>query len=489
MSKEGSREGFRHYDYSDVYYNAIVHYLRTGEELQDVPFVNFRHKWAFWKRIKEERAYSFGGDQNRQVLLYTNKQNGQTFEVVPKSAINDYLTALYYNLKEGLRGRDAIFHKVNATTVGISRRAVMDFLRRQEVHQLMYPTRRNTVTKPVVAKKPMEHWQMDLFDMSKFKSPQNNQVEYVLSVIDVFSKYLWLRGITNKSAPTVVAALKTVVDEVGGGPTKLQSDRGSEFIAQEMRDYCKSVFITQVFSLSYSPSSQGIVERSNRTVKGYIQKYMLINGNRTYIPVLKDIAYNYNHTLHSTIGSTPFELHFGNNPDALLNARSRITKYADKLLIARRYRLPKSFNIKEGDTVRIDLFTVANTRKDIRNAVKKQTFEIAWSRELYRVVQVRKWKDKLDMDQVVFRVAVINPDGSTGNVLPQTYQPNNLLKVEAVQTPVATPAVQPMPIAKVPPTVPISKQRRAEQKELIWQNRRQQPTNTKRAPKPNKHFV
>jgi hypothetical protein len=334
----------------------------------------------------------------------------------------------------------------------------------------------------------MEHWQMDLFDMSKFKSPQNLQIEYVLSVIDVFSKYLWLRGITNKSASTVVAALSTVVAEVGRGPTKLQSDRGSEFIAQEMKDYCKSMDITQVFSLSYSPSSQGIVERSNRTVKAYIQKFMLLNGNRTYAPALTDIAYNYNHTLHSTVGMTPYHLHFGRDDNAVVTARTRINKYADKLLAARGYKLPKSFNIKAGDTVRIDLFTVANTRKDIRNAIKKQTFEVAWSRELYKVVHVRRWKDKLDMDQVIFRVAPINADGSIGEVLPRTYQPNNLLKVEAVQQGPSIRVVA-APVA-VPPALPKGKSKiqQAEEKELAWRNRRLQPTRSKRQNVPNQRY-
>jgi hypothetical protein len=129
MIMEDKREGFRHYDFSDVYYNAIVHFLRTGEELADVPFVNFRHKWAFWKRLRDG-YYTFGGaksDQNRQVLYYIDKTTGRSYEVVPKSAVNDYLNVLYYNIKEGLRGRDALYHKVNATKIVISRRAVIEF--------------------------------------------------------------------------------------------------------------------------------------------------------------------------------------------------------------------------------------------------------------------------------------------------------------------------------------------------------------------------
>ena len=110
----------------------------------------------------------------------------------------------------------------------------MNWLRKQEIHQLTYPTRRNTVIKPIVAKAPNQHWQMDLFDMQKFKSPQNNQAKYVLSVIDVFSKFIWLKPVTKKDSGPIANALRQVFTENNGRPVKIQSDNGTEFTAAAM---------------------------------------------------------------------------------------------------------------------------------------------------------------------------------------------------------------------------------------------------------------
>ena len=113
-------ECFQHYDYSDHYYNAIVTYLMSGKEVNNLPFVNGCHKYAFWKCIKEECAYSLDGDQNRLLLYFTNPKTETKYLVIPKSQIQQYLTDLYYNLEQGFRGRDDMFNKINATTVGIS---------------------------------------------------------------------------------------------------------------------------------------------------------------------------------------------------------------------------------------------------------------------------------------------------------------------------------------------------------------------------------
>jgi hypothetical protein len=123
------------------------------------------------------------------------------------------LEQYYYNLETRLRDRDSLFDKIQSEIVGISKAAVMNFLRRQYVHQLTYPTQRNTVIKPVVSDAPNKHWQVDLVDMSQFASPANHGVHYFLSVVDVFSKYLWVRTLPNKKAPTVLKAIQHVIQE------------------------------------------------------------------------------------------------------------------------------------------------------------------------------------------------------------------------------------------------------------------------------------
>ena len=54
----------------------------------------------------------------------------------------------------------------------------------------------------------------------------------------------------------------------------------------------------------------GIVERFNRTLREKFTKLWVTSGNNNFewIDHLEDIVYNYNHTKHSTLGATPFQV-------------------------------------------------------------------------------------------------------------------------------------------------------------------------------------
>lgn len=79
--------------------------------------------------------------------------------------------------------------------------------------------------------------------------------------------------------------------------------------------------------------------------------------------------------------------------------------------------------------VRLDLFTKSNNRKDIRNAIKKQTFDISWSKELYKVIKIRRWVDQLDMLNILIQVATW-PENIP---VQRWYQPNQVQKIPSIQ--------------------------------------------------------
>ena len=62
--------------------------------------------------------------------------------------------------------------------------------------------------------------------------------KYVLSAIDIFSRFLWLVALESKSRGPVVRVLQTVYDQ-HGPPDRLQSDRGTE-CEGKLRAMCKS---------------------------------------------------------------------------------------------------------------------------------------------------------------------------------------------------------------------------------------------------------
>ena len=80
------------------------------------------------------------------------------------------------------------------------------------------------VSNPLRTSRPMEHLQIDLFDMISYAN-QNKWNRYVLMVIDCFSKYAWAIPITEKTGANVANAMQEIFFREGP-PQILQSDNG-----------------------------------------------------------------------------------------------------------------------------------------------------------------------------------------------------------------------------------------------------------------------
>lgn len=110
------------------------------------------------------------------------------------------------------------------------------------------------------------HRQVDLVDMRKEAVSHNGQrFQYILTIQDVFRRYLWLRSLTYKSSNVVSKALDDLYTDVGP-PKVLQSDRGGEF-KKWVKKLRKSLNVKVIWSKPYHPQSQGKVERSHRALR------------------------------------------------------------------------------------------------------------------------------------------------------------------------------------------------------------------------------
>jgi len=69
-------------------------------------------------------------------------------------------------------------------------------------------------------------WAADLVDMQSF-SKFNRGVKYLLTVIDVFSKFGWMLPLKDKTGVSVADALKEIFKQ--RKPEKLWTDKGKEF--------------------------------------------------------------------------------------------------------------------------------------------------------------------------------------------------------------------------------------------------------------------
>ena len=71
-----------------------------------------------------------------------------------------------------------------------------------------------------------------MIDVQRLKS-DNDDYSYLLSVIDVLSKYAWVVAPKNKSGPTLVMAFRQIFAE-GRMSLRLQTDKGADFFEQNL---------------------------------------------------------------------------------------------------------------------------------------------------------------------------------------------------------------------------------------------------------------
>ena len=80
-------------------------------------------------------------------------------------------------------------------------------------------------------------WEADLAfvqDVTK----ENDGVNYLLVVIDVLSKYVWVRLMKNKTARSLLEAFDSILSK-GRKPEKLKTDKGTEFVKKSFQQYLK----------------------------------------------------------------------------------------------------------------------------------------------------------------------------------------------------------------------------------------------------------
>ena len=136
---------------------------------------------------------------------------------------------------------------------------------------------------------------------------------YIHVCVDFFSKYLIAWPSVSIDAATTAKGFYEHVIAVHGVPQKLCTDNGTSYTGQIFREACKQFGIVQVFSSSWHPQSQGLVERANQTI---------IAGLRTFVDKAQDnwdvylpsIAFAYNISDSNTLGYSPYRMLYGRQP-------------------------------------------------------------------------------------------------------------------------------------------------------------------------------
>ena len=75
----------------------------------------------------------------------------------------------------------------------------------------------------------------DLVEMQK-SSKWNKGIKYLLMVIDVFSKYAWIKPLKDKKAESMSKAFDEIFKKSKRKSSMLWTDKGSEFISKHFKE-------------------------------------------------------------------------------------------------------------------------------------------------------------------------------------------------------------------------------------------------------------
>lgn len=230
-------------------------------------------------------------------------------------------------------------------------------------HELHKPARRNYCRRRVITRGKDDLWQADLVEMIPYAS-SNKGYKYLLTVIDVYSKFAFAEPVRSKSAAEVKNAFKRIVDQSKRCPRLLQTDQGKEFYNNMFSSYLKSLGVHHYST--YSNLKASVVERFNRTLKTMMWREFTAQGSYRWIDLLPKLLCTYNDTPHRTIGTKP-RLVTKNTPR--LDAIHLVIKTAD----------PRRHRFQKGDFVRVSKHKSAFAKGYTPN----------WSTEIFQIKDVK----------------------------------------------------------------------------------------------------
>lgn len=125
-----------------------------------------------------------------------------------------------------------------------------------------------------------------------------------------FTKFMDLFPVPDTSAATTARVLVTEYMMRYGIPRRLQSDRGSGFMSELVKEVCKTLGCEKISSTSFRPQTQGFVERFNATLATMVSMY-IDDPQDNWDDGLPFHRYAYNSSRNSSTGESPAYLTFG----------------------------------------------------------------------------------------------------------------------------------------------------------------------------------
>ena len=135
-------------------------------------------------------------------------------------------------------------------------------------------------------------------------SKLNKGFWFLLSIIDIYSKYAWVIPLKDKKGITITNAFQKILDKSNCKPNKIWVDKGSEFYNRSMKSWLEKMTWKCI---------QRIMRGNLLLLKDSLEPWKIkfintwLQFQNVYLDKL-DIVTKYNNTYHSTIKMKPIDV-------------------------------------------------------------------------------------------------------------------------------------------------------------------------------------
>ena len=198
------------------------------------------------------------GIREQRVLVTCHYQSQDLQTILLKKDEIDRCVGLYHQKYKGA-GVRKLYKAICKRFCGISQNDIAKVVFSMKNAQRVKPTFLNkSPLHPVQSSGVMHQVQVDLVDMRGYPANvDDTSFKYILVLLDVFSRFMFLRALRSKSADEVANCLLKIFCDTGP-PRRLQSDQGSEFKGA-VEKLMEAMKVDIIHSRPYYPQSQGKV--------------------------------------------------------------------------------------------------------------------------------------------------------------------------------------------------------------------------------------
>lgn len=139
----------------------------------------------------------------------------------------------------------------------------------------------------------------------------NNQ--FVLVMVDHLSRYVEVKAVPKQTSVYAILAIQEMIIFRHGYPSEILCDQGKQFVSSSFRDFCSNSNIKLSLTSVYSPSTNGLCEKVNDSLKRILAKKVGSNHN-DWERKLQESVFNYNSSVHHVTKCSPFYSVFTRQP-------------------------------------------------------------------------------------------------------------------------------------------------------------------------------